>query len=335
MKEKQEEKQIIKRSNNHLVTQSYILSTAKYSFSIFEKRILTTIVAELQSLLEGKELKGKLERDPKGNLEYTIRLTKFMPDGETNYKHYREAFRSLRTREIIYKDEKGGEKITGILKSIYLYTKGPIKIEIDKVLAEVFLDFSRGYSRYNLGVSLGLKSVKSVRMYELMSNQKRSLTYSIEKVREIFGAWEQKSYANTNNFIKRCIGQAKTELDTSTEANWTFDYEPIRHGRKITAITFTPIHRPENEPVEVQRSEALRKVNLSWFVPVEVRNILLKEYGFSQREIKNNLKTIEAFCTLYNTEAKSKIAEIWARAQDKKKPKAYLIGAIKLELDEQ
>ena len=47
--------------NNKDVIQSYIMTTAKYDFSADEKRILLRLVETWQYLLEGKELKGKIE----------------------------------------------------------------------------------------------------------------------------------------------------------------------------------------------------------------------------------------------------------------------------------
>ena len=42
--------------NNKEVLQSYILTTAKYDYSVYEKRILYKIIEQLQFLIEGKEL---------------------------------------------------------------------------------------------------------------------------------------------------------------------------------------------------------------------------------------------------------------------------------------
>ncbi len=42
--------------NNKEILQSYILTTAKYDYSVYEKRILYKIIEQLQFLIEGKEL---------------------------------------------------------------------------------------------------------------------------------------------------------------------------------------------------------------------------------------------------------------------------------------
>ena len=50
---------------NKEVLQSYILTTAKYDYSVYEKRILYRIIEILQFLIEGKKL----------NEKYSIQIT--------------------------------------------------------------------------------------------------------------------------------------------------------------------------------------------------------------------------------------------------------------------
>ena len=337
MEEKDTKKEVIKASDNRQIIQSYLITTSKYVLSRPEKRILSNLISIMQPLIEGKKLVGKVEQDLWGDYHFEFPLSFFMPEGETNYNVYKEAFLSLRNRVLEYEDEDVWEAIGLIERPQIQKKKCIVKFELSPRLVEVFLNFSKGYSRYNLAVSMSLKSIYAVRMYELMANQKRPLTYSIEKLKDFFNVQDQKSYYNTFNFIKRCIFQAKLELDTNMEAksNWSFEYEPVRHGRKITAITFTPIHYTDREPEGVQRAEAIRQVHLSHWLPIDLKNYLLKEFKFTPREIKNNIDTIEAFCKLYNQDTLTKITEIWERAKDKRKPKAYLIGAMQLELQEQ
>ena len=335
MEEKSTKKEIVKVSDNRQVIQSFLLTSARYEFSIYEKRIFTSLVNAMQPLIEGKKLNGKVEQDLWGDYHFEFPLSFFMDEDNSHINRYKEALMGLNDKKFEYEDEEVWRLIRLIERPQYKKRKGVIEFDIASQLVDVFLNYSRGFSKYNLGVSMSLKSVYAVRMYELMANQKRPLTYSIEKLKDIFGVTEQKSYANTFNFVRRCIHQAWFELEESKEANWSFGYNLVRHGRKITAITFTPIHHPEKEPPEVQRAEAIRQVHLSHWLPIDLKNHLLKKCGFSPREIKNNIDTIEAFCKLYNQNTLTKINEIWERAKDKRKPKAYLIGAMQLELNEQ
>jgi len=49
--------------NNKEAVQSYILTTAKYDYSVYEKRILYKLVVSCQYLLKGKKLEGKITID--------------------------------------------------------------------------------------------------------------------------------------------------------------------------------------------------------------------------------------------------------------------------------
>ena len=337
MEQKDTKKEVVKITDNRQVVQSYLLTTARGELTTAERRILSNLIAVMQPLIEGKKLVGKVEQDLWGDYHFSFPLSFFMPEGETNYKPYKEAFLSLKKRVLEYEDEEVWEAFSLIDRPQIKKYNRIVNFELSPRLVDVFLNFSKGFSRYNLSVAMSLSSAYASRMYQLMANQKQPLTYSIEKLKDMFQVTEQKSYYNTFNFIKRCIFQAKLELDTNMEAkaNWSFNYEPVRHGRKITAITFTPIHYADREPEEVQRAEAIRQVHLSHWLPIDLKNHLLKEFKFTSREIKNNIDTIEAFCKLYKQDTLTKINEIWERAKDKRKPKAYLIGAMQLELQEQ
>jgi plasmid replication initiation protein len=141
----------------------------------------------------------------------------------------------------------------------------------------------------------------------------------------------EKAYERNYNFIQRIIEVAKKELDE--KSNWSFTYIPIKKGRSFELIEFTPVHFPERETKEVAKAEAIRQVNLSFFVAKEVKNYLTKTCEFSPREIKNNADTIKTFCTKFQGEAIDRMHEIWGRARGAKNPKGYLIGTLKSEIE--
>ena len=59
--------------NNKEILQSYILTTAKYDFSVYEKRILYRLVELNQHLIEGQKLNDKivLDNNQAGDISYT------------------------------------------------------------------------------------------------------------------------------------------------------------------------------------------------------------------------------------------------------------------------
>lgn len=324
-----EQKNQIAVSPKREVIQSFLITTARYKFSLYEKRILSKLITCLQPMLEGKKLIGKVERSLFGDIKLELPIT-FFTDGDTHYKPYQDALKALATKGIEYNDAKVWMFCNLIQSPKIIKNSGIVSFSICSEMVDLFLNFSKGYSKYILEVSLELKSTASSRLYELISNQPHPLTYNIENIKEILDP--QHTYPRTNNFIQRIIDPAKKELDEV--ANWSFDYEPIKAGRKYIALKLTPINYPNREPEEVQRADALRQVNLSWVVGKQLKDLLRNTCGFSQREIKNNLTTLEKFCNTFGKGSINKILEIWSRSQDKKNPKGYLIGVMKLEIEE-
>jgi len=77
------------KTSNKDVIQSYILTTAKYDFSVYEKRILYRLIELNQELLAGQKLEGKCRIDSNlyGDKTYTIPVKYFLKDeNDDNYK---------------------------------------------------------------------------------------------------------------------------------------------------------------------------------------------------------------------------------------------------------
>ena len=93
---------------NKELLQSYVLTTAKYDFSVYEKRILYRIVEIQQELLEGKKLNERyfLAANHHQDVTYTLPISLFLKeDDRNNHKEVKKAFRSLQTKIIEYQDE--------------------------------------------------------------------------------------------------------------------------------------------------------------------------------------------------------------------------------------
>ena len=316
------------KKENREVIQSYIITAAKYDFSVDEKRVLSHLVEMMQPLIEGKELVGKVEQDLWGTYHFELPTEYFFEDG-ANRQRIKQAIKSLNEKSFEYEDEDGWG-ICRLIEMPFLDKRGKVEFYLGKKLVDVFLNFNKGYSKYQLDISLSFKSVYSMRLYELISNQTRKLTFRISRLKEMWDITD-KAYERNYNFIQRIIETAKKELDE--KSNWSFTYQPIKKGRSFELIEFTPVHFPERETAEVTRAEAIRQVNLSMFVSKEVKIYLTQTCGFSPREIKNNADTIKTYCDKFGTEARERITELWGRARGARNPKGYLIGTLKSEIE--
>ncbi|MDM1504181.1 RepB family plasmid replication initiator protein, partial [Myroides marinus] len=94
--------------NNKELFQSYILTTAKYDFSVHEKRILYRIIELNQHLIEGKKLNRKYKVDSNllGDSIYTLPISLFLKEGDSsNHLEVKKALNRLQKKEIVYEDD--------------------------------------------------------------------------------------------------------------------------------------------------------------------------------------------------------------------------------------
>jgi plasmid replication initiation protein len=314
-------------SNNEKreVIQSYIMTCAKYSFSIDEKRVLSHLVEFLQPLLEGKKLEGKITQDLFNNYMVEVPVSFFF-DESTTRQRVKRAIKSLNDKSFEIENDNGEWQIIRLIEMPKLDTKGQIRFYLSDKLVDVFLNFNRGYTKYMLDVSLSFNSVYSMRLYELISNQSHPMTYSINRLKQIWDLDKVKAYERNYNFIQRVIIPAQREL--ADKSNWGFNFNCIKKGNKIEKIEFIPIHYHTRDSEESIRADALRRVNLSAFLTREVRAYLQNVCNFTAREIKNNIQTFQTFCYLNREDTLNKIQTIWEQGYGARNQKGYLIRSL-------
>lgn len=314
------------KTENRMVVQSYLLTTARYNFTIDQKRVLTRIIELLQPLLEGKVLSGKVEQNLWGDYHFNLPSGFFFDD--TNYTRTKQALKSLRNITFECTSEKNEWAEVGLIEMPKITRKGQIEFYLSEELVNVFLDFTKGYSKYVLGISLGFSSVYSMRLYELLSGQKKPIKYNIDKLKDIWGL--SKSYKRNFNFLQRIVEPAKRELDE--KANWTFTYSLQKKGNKFETIIFYPIHNAEKETKELWEAESLRQIDLRYILDGKVREYLIHTCGFTPTELNHHKDTLDKFVKKYRSNAEQAIREIWGRARTNgKDPKSYFFGALKSE----
>lgn len=320
----------MKVTNKDLI-QSYILTTAKYDYSVYEKRILYRIIELMQEYTKGKKL----------NVRYSITKTMFddidviMPasaflkdEKDQNYTRTKNALLSLNKKVIQYEDsERWGA--FNLIERPEIYKLGDyISFRISPTIAKAFLDFSKGFSKYELETAMSFKSEYSMRFYELLSGQKSPIMYSIDNLKIMFKVEDK--YTLTANFINKVIEPAKKELDEKSP--YTFEYKPVKLGRKITAIKFYPVYQPKNRDMSIEAKRLQKSTSLKWDLDRLTINYLIENYVFTEEEIQNNRELFvkaqvsEGFDLLYFLSAQKRNAET------KKNPKGWIINAIKKQL---
>ena len=316
---------------NKEILQSYILTTAKYDYSVYEKRILYRIIELFQKDIDGVVLNEKIyiEQDSSGTNTISLPISKFLVnETDTNHTRIKGALKSLAKKFFEYEDDKNWELISIISEpKIYKYDQF-VTFRLNPKIVEVFLDFSKGYKKYELKTAMEFESVYSMRFYEILSNQKTPINYSIESLKEMFHI--SNKYKLTADFIRRIIEPAKKELDKCSP--YTFHYEPIKTGRKITGIRFVPIHQPQFEDESLKKQKVMKQMSNRWFIPKNIEDYLKYNYEFTDKELNNNLGLFES---LYNKLPEEEFLDFLVELKEQsvvyeiKNLKAYLIGSLK------
>ena len=320
--------------NNKELIQSYILTTAKYDYSVYEKRILYRIVEQLQLLIEGKTLNKNysMQEIPHEDIKlfkFTFPFSAFKKNEEDkNHAQIKKALLSLVKKGFEYEDSEVWETINILYLPKVFKNKEYIGFTLREEIIQAFLDFSKGFKKYELKTAMEFESVYSMRFYELLSNQKTPINYSIDTLKEMFQI--ENKYKLTADFLRYVIEPAKKELDKCSP--YTFHYETIKTGRKITGIRFIPIHQPQFEDESLKKQKALKQMSNRWYIPKNIEDYLKYNYEFTNKELNNNLSLFESLHNhLSEEELLDFLVELKAQSvlYEIKNIKAYLIGSLK------
>lgn len=318
--------------NNKDLIQSYIITSAKYDYNVYEKRILYRLIEMFQQYTKGEKLKEKIfiQSDLFNVRLITMPITMFL-NGEEDKNHARikQAIESLENKKFIYEDDSTWEIIRILSEPKIDKYKESVSFRINPKIVDAFLDFSKGFSKYEFATAMQFESIYAMRFYELLSGQKKPIIYSIDNLKIMFNLEDK--YNKINDFIKRVIIPAKKELDKSSP--YSFNYNPIKTGRKITAIRFLPVYQPHNRDMAVEAKKLKAKSSIRWELDVITINYLKENYIFSDDEIKRNL---DLFVNAQNSNKFDLLyflSEQRLNAQKKVNPKGWIINAIKKQLE--
>lgn len=310
------------------IIQSYILTTAKYDFSVYEKRILYRIVQTMQKHLDGQKLNAnfKIEEELFGT-EFTMPISAFLKDDEDkNYPRIKKAFEELQKKFIKYEDDEVWFS-AGIIGGVTLQKRTEvIEFFIDKRIYKPLLSFSKGFRKLQLETAMQFDSVYAMRFYELLSGQKTPLSFSIEQLKAMFQI--QDKYERVNDFKKYVLDMAKRELDKCSP--YTFDYEMNKTGRKYTSVTFYPKYQPQHRDIGLERKSLQKQVSLSWDLPKNIVDYLKHNFEFTTDGIKNN---IDLFKNAHEQlDLIQFLASIKGKVRESNNPQGYVIGSLKKQL---
>lgn len=308
--------------------QSYILTTAKYDFTVYEKRILYRLVEIAQAQIEGLKFMTdcrRIEHTLYDTVYVTLPVSSLLADEEDeNYTRVKKALKTLQSKIFTYENNGDWESISIIaLPKIKNYSS-TVSFQVDNHVWDCILDFTKGFRKYELTTAMKFKSVYSMRFYELLSGQKSKITYSVDELKDMFCV--QNRYERINDFVRYVIEPAKKELDIHSP--YSFEWSVNKEGKKITSFNFYPIFKPEHRDVELEKRDLQRKTSLSWDLNRQVMDYLINSIGFTKTEIKNNRDLI-IMAQNRVPDILNELSILKAKSRDKNNPKGWIINALK------
>lgn len=233
-----------------LIPYIFVKALGKFE-NIYEVRLFAWILAKAQSVLKlyNKDLKTINVQHAMNLVELEIPARYILPDNDHDYKNIKKAF-SLAEKTIEYETDDYTYNLN-IVAFPHLQKRGRermFKCVLHQHLWMAMMNFAKGHRLVNLSVFLTLKNVNAMILYIIISQQDSTKQYSVETLRELFGA-KAESYRLINNLLRRYLNPAKAELDKHSPYTCTF--RPIKgrgRGGKTAYVLIEPQPNPNYKP---------------------------------------------------------------------------------------
>lgn len=325
------------KATNKVIIQSYLVTSARYDFSVYEKRIIYRLVEICQAALEGQKLKGYIMNDLLFDelKEVIMPISAFLKDEkDENYVLAKKALLDLNNKVIEYEDSEIWKPIR-IIEMPKLIKKGYVRFVLHKEIYEALLNFSKGFRKYELKTAMGFESVYAMRFYELLSGKEgESISYSIENLKIMFKI--ENKYKLTSDVIRWVVMPAQKELNEKAPLGFKYsliyDNSKGRGRKKVKGLKFHVFRNNKNVDEWLESKELKKQTALTWDLDKMVINYLKENYLFDTDEIKHNRDLfIEASKKLDIMKVLSDKRRI---ANDKTNPKGYIINTLRKMLSE-
>ncbi len=212
------------------VTQDNALVSASYSMTLDEKRLLLACISKLDP-------ESKAWREGRAEAEMNISEWRslYASNSKAEYSQIRKAAQRLYERSVrIYGDSKKGKEIRWISAWEYDEGAGRVALTFSGPILYYLTGMVDEFTKFDLLGVCGLKSVHSVRLYELASQFKGTgwRQVSLDDLRIMFDLGE--TYQRWIDLKKRVIDRACKEVTAKSDLE--VSYEIVKRGRSVHAI---------------------------------------------------------------------------------------------------
>jgi plasmid replication initiation protein len=325
-----------------LIKKSNDLIEARYRFDIWETRVFTSILSEIEQQDEDFRVYRVYLRDI---------IKEFNINNGDAYDLLRQATHSLMNKKLYVNYEQDGairEKIyhiirkADVMKSILDESKRKVNeyvdISIDPEMKPLLLELKSRFTTYDVQNVVKFKSSYTLRIYEHLKQYEKigKRTMDIEYLKRIFELTSE--YPLFANFYQKVIEPAYRDINEFTDLTIT-DIEKIKEGKKVESLKFifhskakegkpptvralqAPTKAPQNTPV------ASSEHGLKDELFLQFQQIVVGEFGVSPTVFLTELEN----CTEKRLEQAVRVTK---RAQQEGKLKnasGFFIEALRRE----
>jgi len=232
-------------ARDYIITKANTLVEANYRLTLTQQRIILLMA----SMVQPDDEDFKLYRLTVGDFMDLLDITRpnLYAQMVGMVDHLMRVVLTIRVGEESY------VKTHWIDKARYTVGTGYIDITFDPELKPFFLCLKERFTTYKLENVMRLRSVYSIRIYELLKQYQRigKRTITIDGLRSMLGI-EPKEYHLYGDFKRFVILVAHKEINEKTDIS--FDFREKKLGRKVNEIEFV-INKKETE----SKSERLKR----------------------------------------------------------------------------
>ncbi len=250
--------------SKNIVVKSNRLNMALQNLSLTEIRILQL------AIIDARETGNGLSTDKPLYISSKRYAEAFECSRQTAYEAILDAEKNLFERRFSFVDaDENKVKSRWVQRIKYLEKEATIALILtyDVVVEITRIDgYEQFFTKYLLKQTAKMKSVYSVRMYELLvqwKKAKKTPLINLEVLREQLGI-EQNEYKLMSDFKKRVLNVAKNEINEKSDLD--IEYYQEKDGKKITGFWFnviTKIEIDEMKDITPNKTEIAKIVNLS------------------------------------------------------------------------
>lgn len=230
--------------DNKLIRQHNAITEARYEMSSLEKNMVYMMMDQFS------------DQDVKTKYSMTITEIEKLKNQALNGKEISLAAKQLVKRNVMVYNTTHNKFLGLKIFSSAQYLKGRLTLEIDKRAIPFFRNLKKNFTTLDLKTALGLRSIYSKRIYEMLCQYKDTgvLNITVAELKCRLGLIDPESkeekYVEFALFKKYILEQAQKEL--SDKAEFSFVYDATKTGKKYTHLHFkiTPPNSKSNSFIE-------------------------------------------------------------------------------------